>query len=144
MAAASVDLVLKQEYASDLPVWVDGDFLRIQQVLLNLLSNALKFTEQGRIGLKVFQDAGNTCFLVEDSGVGMDRQQVEALFTPFEQGDASTTRRFGGTGLGLAISRDLSIRRCWPRRYCAGIRGPGSIEKPRQTRVSGAVLRNLG
>ena len=90
-----------------------GDPVRLRQVLLNLLSNAIKFTEQGEIRLKVRcpeADSGDLSqleFSVTDSGIGLSDEQISKLFQPFQQADASTTRRFGGTGLGLAICREL-------------------------------------
>ena len=84
---------------------------RLRQCLLNLLSNACKFTENGRIVLRVagvqLQDAAGVAFTVEDSGIGMTQEQLARVFEPFEQADASVNRRFGGTGLGLAITRQL-------------------------------------
>jgi hemerythrin-like metal-binding protein/PAS domain S-box-containing protein len=89
-----------------------GDELRLEQILLNLLSNAAKFTEQGQIVLRVRvlrqnQDEIWLRFEIHDSGIGMNAEQLQRLFKPFEQADASTTRRFGGTGLGLVLSRHM-------------------------------------
>ncbi|MBT3196610.1 MAG: response regulator, partial [Gammaproteobacteria bacterium] len=83
-----------------------GDGRRLGQVMLNLLSNAFKFTEKGGVTLEVWVDQG-IHFSVEDSGVGMSAEILECLFQPFEQADQSISRRFGGTGLGLHISRSL-------------------------------------
>jgi len=82
-----------------------GDVTKIRQVLLNLLSNANKFTHNGRIEVQVTHDpvARTICFAVGDSGIGMTEEQQNRLFQPFMQADASTTRKYGGTGLGLAI-----------------------------------------
>ena len=89
---------------------VDGDAGRLKQILFNLLSNALKFTSEGHVALKVGVDAASEMyrFEVEDTGVGFDPSVKDKLFTRFEQEDGSITRRFGGTGLGLAISRELA------------------------------------
>jgi signal transduction histidine kinase len=91
---------------------VVGDELRVRQVLINLLSNAAKFTENGRIDLSVqrepTQDGDRVRFVISDTGIGISREQLSRLFGEFVQADASTTRRYGGTGLGLAISRQLS------------------------------------
>jgi len=93
--------------APDLPVACKGDALRLAQVLVNLLSNAMKFTQQGTVALRVRPDGEDLLFEVEDTGIGMTAAHMERLFTPFEQADGSTTRRFGGTGLGLAITKHL-------------------------------------
>ncbi|MCG8317324.1 MAG: response regulator [Pseudomonadales bacterium] len=89
-----------------------GDPLRIQQVLMNLCSNAIKFTDKGEVLLSVqlirkTDDRGVFRFSVEDTGVGLSKEQKSKLFEAFSQADSSTTRRFGGTGLGLAISKEL-------------------------------------
>jgi len=90
-----------------------GDQTRVRQVLFNLLSNACKFTEKGLIRL----DARRTRrkgsdwveFRVTDTGIGMSAEQLDRLYRPFMQADASTTRKYGGTGLGLAISREFCL-----------------------------------
>jgi len=104
--AKSLDLTL--QCAGELPDWVEGDPLRLQQILLNLLSNAIKFTESGRVSVTVSWMDGVGTIEVADSGIGMTDEQVFRLYEPFEQGDTSTTRKFGGTGLGLAISDRLA------------------------------------
>ncbi len=81
------------------------DQVKLRQCLLNLISNAAKFTENGRITLRVRRENGTVVFDVTDSGIGMTAEQLGTLFERFTQADASTTRRFGGTGLGLAITR---------------------------------------
>lgn len=96
---------------SHLPQFVYGDGLRLRQVLHNILSNALKFTETGKITLAVYQSErhgrATLEFSVEDTGIGVDERMKDRLFRPFSQADSSTTRLFGGTGLGLMISREL-------------------------------------
>ena len=97
---------------ADMPAVLEGDATRLHQVLLNLLTNAVKFTEAGTVRLSVSQVAGSAStarlrFAVSDSGIGMTKGQLARLFTPFTQADASTTRRFGGTGLGLSIVKQL-------------------------------------
>ena len=93
------------------PNQVQGDPMRLRQVLLNLLGNAIKFTERGEILLTVLRDpvAGpdGLRFEIKDTGIGLTAEVQALLFQPFSQADTSTTRRFGGTGLGLAISRQL-------------------------------------
>ncbi len=89
-----------------------SDAFRLKQVLFNLLSNAGKFTEDGSVTLEALRErrrgADVLVFRVADSGIGMNAAQLERVFTPFVQGDASLTRRFGGTGLGLALSQHLA------------------------------------
>ena len=119
---AACDLVSQRAEARDLPIGcridpalptsVRGDPLRLQQILQNFLSNAVKFTEQGRINARidlVRHEVDNLLIRCEvtDTGIGIAPEKQARLFQPFEQGDTSTTRRYGGTGLGLAISRRL-------------------------------------
>ncbi len=94
------------------PAALRGDPLRVQQVLVNLVSNAIKFTERGEVAIqaRLIEQVGGRVrlrFSVRDTGIGMGPEQVERLFQPFEQGDGTTTRRYGGTGLGLSITRRL-------------------------------------
>jgi PAS domain S-box-containing protein len=95
-----------------IPNRVIGDPTRLRQVLTNILGNAVKFTEAGEVVLRVelLQQSESTVqlrFEVRDTGIGIDREHIQRLFTPFTQADGSTTRRFGGTGLGLTISKQL-------------------------------------
>jgi PAS domain S-box-containing protein len=95
-----------------MPTSFVGDSLRLTQVLINLLGNAIKFTKQGEITLRVecLESDGTQATLrfdVEDTGIGINKEQKEKLFEPFSQADSSTTRRYGGTGLGLTISKYL-------------------------------------
>ncbi|MBI5792424.1 MAG: response regulator [Rhodocyclales bacterium] len=101
-------LSLVADKDASLPAAFLGDPLRISQVLLNLMSNAVKFTEHGEVRLTASLDRGELVFRVSDTGIGMSQQQLAKLFLPFEQGDNSTTRKYGGTGLGLAISHQLA------------------------------------
>lgn len=96
------------EEAADLPLSFPGDPLRLAQVLVNLLSNAIKFTDSGSVALKVEHSHSSLLFTVSDTGIGMNTEQIDRLFIPFEQADGSTTRRYGGSGLGLAISKRLT------------------------------------
>ena len=103
-------LQLGIEAAGPVPLHVTTDPTRLRQILVNLVGNAIKFTEHGHVCLRVslagpVADRCQLCILVEDSGVGMTPAQQAALFQPFAQGDSSMSRRFGGTGLGLAISQ---------------------------------------
>lgn len=101
-------LGLELEMESGLPEWVIGDPLRLRQVLVNLLDNAVKFTPRGQVRLKVYPARGEICFAVIDTGIGIGKAELSRIFTPFEQADGTATRQYGGTGLGLAISRDLA------------------------------------
>jgi len=99
--------------ADALPEMVVGDELRLRQILVNLVSNAIKFTEHGRVHVQIHtqRDGDNTLWLhwsVFDTGVGIAPQTMASLFAPFIQADTSTTRRFGGTGLGLSIVKRLA------------------------------------
>ena len=112
--------------SDEAPAWVEGDPHRLRQVLLNLLGNAVKFTDHGCVSLRVV--AGSSadgigqggkpalCFSVADTGIGIPASQQAAIFEPFRQADGSITRKFGGTGLGLSISAklvDLMNGRIW-------------------------------
>jgi two-component system sensor histidine kinase/response regulator len=94
------------------PNWFLGDPKRIEQILLNVLNNAVKFTSSGEVSLDVRMiakenDRYHISFTVRDTGIGMPKEQVSKLFRPFEQGDSSINRRFGGSGLGLSIVKSL-------------------------------------
>ena len=110
--AAAKGLDLTWDVAPDVPETARGDADRVRQVLLNLLSNAVKFTSQGSVRVRVERapaagDGGALAFTVEDTGVGIAPDRLDAVFDQFEQADASTARTHGGTGLGLAICRRL-------------------------------------
>lgn len=88
-------------------VWT-GDAVRINQILLNIGSNAIKFTDHGKVSIQVKQTADNTLkFFITDTGIGMSKAALDSLFKRFEQADTSTTRKYGGTGLGMAITDSL-------------------------------------
>ncbi|TIH17008.1 response regulator [Marinifilum sp. JC120] len=105
-----IDFVLSVE--PEVPFTLRGDPLRLEQVLTNLVNNAVKFTEKGEVNLIVSCEENCTAearikFIVRDSGIGLSSEEVSLLFNSFTQADASTTRKYGGTGLGLAIARSL-------------------------------------
>jgi signal transduction histidine kinase/AmiR/NasT family two-component response regulator len=110
--ASAKALRLTASVADDLPRVLVGDPNRLRQVLGNLVSNALKFTNEGLVAVTADQASGadgrvTVGIAVEDTGIGIDTEDQHALFTPFEQVDGSASRRYGGTGLGLSITRDL-------------------------------------
>ena len=100
------------DYPNDMPKWLFGDPTRLGQILNNLISNAIKFTDQGKVTLKITFDKkgkhNEFCFSVTDTGIGIDQEKLKTIFEFFSQEDNTITRRFGGTGLGLAISKSIS------------------------------------
>lgn len=105
-------LALKLSFDKSLPLWVEGDHARLRQIISNLVSNAIKFTEKGFVSLNISckEKCGSKCiikFCVEDSGIGIPEEKIEYIFEKFTQAESSITRRYGGTGLGLAICRQL-------------------------------------
>ena len=111
-SAAARGVELAYEVEGDLPVAVIGDFGRLRQILLNLLSNAMKFTERGEVVVsassRTVGDRIELVVAVRDTGIGIPAEQMGRLFQSFSQADSSIARRYGGTGLGLAISRRLA------------------------------------
>ena len=112
LTACEKGLEVLVDVPADLPANITSDPTRLRQVLVNLASNAIKFTSSGEVVLKVAKGRAlgsreTMSFQVQDHGIGISEAAMETLFTPFVQADASTTRRYGGTGLGLAISRRL-------------------------------------
>lgn len=104
-------LELQLHFASPLPAEIRGDPLRLRQILVNLIGNAIKFTPAGSIRVEVHYAVQPTPTLevtVRDSGIGLTKEQMERLFQPFMQADTSISRRYGGTGLGLALCKQLS------------------------------------
>jgi|GEM_PF-2235260 len=115
--AAEKGIFLTTEISPNLPQWVEGDPTRLRQILFNLISNAIKFTEKGGVAVTVHvsetdisansSGAFSLMISVQDSGIGISDEAKESLFGRFNQADATITRRFGGSGLGLAISKQL-------------------------------------
>jgi two-component system, sensor histidine kinase len=106
-------LELRLELADQVPAYVEGDPVRLRQILVNLVGNAVKFTERGHVLIRVgvserSDDSASVLFEVCDTGIGISRQAQRRIFESFSQADDSTTRRYGGTGLGLAIARQLA------------------------------------
>jgi CheY-like chemotaxis protein len=102
-------LAFNERIDADVPSVVRGDAVRIRQILLNLLGNAIKFTEHGSVGLHIAAlGAQDVRFEVSDTGPGLNAEQASRLFRRFEQADARTSARYGGSGLGLAISQELA------------------------------------
>jgi PAS domain S-box-containing protein len=109
--ASAKGLALNATLDSDVPAWVEGDPTRLRQILLNLLTNAIKFTERGHVDVRVLCDPSDPerlRFEVADTGIGIAADRYDALFCEFSQLDKSTTRLYGGSGLGLALSKRLT------------------------------------
>jgi len=110
-AQEGLDLIYQIDY--NVPEQIIGDATRLRQVLINLVSNAVKFTNQGEVFVKIHQLTANAdgttelCFEIRDSGIGIPQDKLERLFKAFSQVDSSTTRKYGGTGLGLVICEKL-------------------------------------
>ena len=111
MRAEEKGLALSFEITENVPLWLAGDPIRIKQVLLNLVGNAVKFTQKGHITVRADYASGadgdKLKVAVEDTGIGIPKEDQEKLFERFIQADSTTTRKFGGSGLGLAISKQL-------------------------------------
>jgi signal transduction histidine kinase len=117
--------------AAGVPARLFGDPGRLRQVLINLVGNAIKFTEKGEVEVVVTahradEDSAELCFAVRDTGIGISPEKLEAIFEAFEQADGSTARRFGGTGLGLSISAKL-VEMMGGRIWVESIAGRGSV-----------------
>jgi signal transduction histidine kinase len=113
LKAREKGLAFTSEVAPDVPDGLVGDWPRLQQILTNLVGNAIKFTERGRVAVRLDlmeQTVANVTlhFSVTDTGVGIPHDRQSAIFEAFTQADGSTTRRYGGTGLGLTISSSLA------------------------------------
>ena len=123
-------LELLCEVAREVPEVARGDITRLRQVLLNLVGNAIKFTNEGEVAVRVRQEAKEERalllhFTVSDTGIGIPKEKKEMIFDPFSQADSSTTRKYGGTGLGLTISARL-VRMMGGRIWVESEEGRGS------------------
>ena len=110
--ADSKGLVFNTEFKFPIPEKIYSDKLRLKQILINLISNAIKFTDTGRVNINIEFDKElkNIMFNVIDSGIGMSEEQMSKIFDAFTQADSSTTRKYGGTGLGLSLSKMLALQ----------------------------------
>ncbi len=122
---------LKVKIDSNIPEYLLGDSLRIKQILLNLVSNAVKFTKNGKVLIDVgYIGSSNSShcllFKVIDSGIGLSNDEINVIFAPFTQADASTTRKFGGTGLGLSICSQL-VKMMGSKLKVKSKKGEGSV-----------------
>ncbi|MCJ8499948.1 PAS domain S-box protein [Desulfatitalea alkaliphila] len=130
-AAIDKGLELRFRVSPEIPTLLVGDALRLGQVLANLLGNAVKFTQKGRVALDITRQSGNAervrlRFAISDTGIGMNKTQIKRLFKPFAQADSSTTRKYGGTGLGLSISSKL-VEQMGGKIAVASTPGAGSV-----------------
>jgi len=153
LRAKQKGLTVSARVDDDVPAWVEADDSRIRQVLLNLLGNAVKFTESGSVILHLSSAAqadgrAQLTYSIADTGIGISETQRERLFQTFQQGDDSTSRKYGGTGLGLAISIRLArlmggditvesqpgegstFRFCVPARVCEAIAKKVEVNRP--------------
>lgn len=126
LAAESKGVAIQVRLDPALPRSVQGDALRLKQVLTNLVGNAVKFTQVGTITIEVSRSHDTYRFAVSDTGIGFDAQQRETIFGRFQQADDTITRRFGGSGLGLAICSDL-VDAMGGELDCLGVAGQGAV-----------------
>jgi signal transduction histidine kinase len=142
-------LELRREIASDVPAVIIADPVRLRQVVLNLVNNAIKFTAEGFVAVQVILDHYEDHdavlrFTVADSGIGLTPEQQKVIFEAFRQADGSTTRRYGGTGLGLSISRRL-VEMMGGRIWVESEPGAGSrFSFTARTGVASAALEPVG
>jgi len=125
--ASEKNLALFIEPDSDHEVEIHADKIRLRQVMINLINNSIKFTEKGRVSVRVNREENNVLISVKDTGIGIPIDQLETVFQEFTQVDTSTTRKVGGTGLGLPISRrliEMHSGRLWAE--STGVNGEGS------------------
>ena len=131
LRAQEKKLELLVSIAPDVPIGLIGDPLRLRQVLVNLVGNAIKFTERGKVEVRITNDIGANApgtlrFTVSDTGIGIPPERLDKVFERFTQADGSTTRLYGGTGLGLAICKQL-IERMGGRIWVESSLGKGSV-----------------
>ncbi|ODS87474.1 MAG: hypothetical protein ABS44_10925 [Chryseobacterium sp. SCN 40-13] len=108
VSAKKKDIIYQYFIEEDVPDWISGDRLRLSQILLNLLNNAIKFTAEGEVSLRVsLLDNSTLKFDIHDTGIGIPEDQIATIFDRFRQAEESTSRKYGGTGLGLNISKQL-------------------------------------
>jgi signal transduction histidine kinase len=125
--ASAKNLALFIEPDSDHEVEINADKIRLRQVMINLVNNSIKFTEKGKISIRVVREESNVLISVKDTGLGIPTELLESVFQEFTQVDTTTTRKVGGTGLGLPISRrliEMHSGRLWAE--STGIEGEGS------------------
>jgi signal transduction histidine kinase len=125
--ASEKNLALFIEPDSDHEVEINADKIRLRQVMINLINNSIKFTDKGKISIRVVREDSNVLIRVKDTGLGIPTEMLESVFQEFTQVDTTTTRKVGGTGLGLPISRQLVQMhngRLWAE--STGIEGEGS------------------
>lgn len=127
LKAQEKNLRLTLATVGNLPDTVHSDPTRLRQILINLLGNAIKFTERGSIEVRIASINGQLRFSVTDSGIGIPLAQQGRIFEPFMQADSTTTRKFGGTGLGLAVSRGLAQALNGELKLVKSIEGEGSV-----------------
>ena len=141
--ASEKNLALFIENESDREVEIMADRTRLRQVMINLINNAIKFTEKGKISMRVTRQDEQVLIIVRDTGIGIPADKLEAIFQEFIQVDISSTRKAGGTGLGLPISRrlvEMHGGRLWAE--STGVAGEGStffVELPLEAKLAEPV-----
>jgi signal transduction histidine kinase len=108
LMAHAKELKLTTHIAGDVPTKLSGDWQRLQQILINIIGNAIKFTEEGTVSVRVYTPSADHWALeVSDTGIGIQKKALSYIFEPFRQADDSATREYGGAGLGLSIVKQL-------------------------------------
>lgn len=108
LSAQTKNLKLTLDYSPNLKTFFKGDPLRIRQIITNIVANAIKFTKQGEVSINAFMDQNKVHLAIKDTGIGISPSNLEKIFLPFTQEDASMSRHFGGTGLGTTIAKQLT------------------------------------